>query len=296
MIDRRDFLVGAAGVGLAGCARRESQSPPAVVPAATIGADEFLRRMNDGRSAIANDTPLSDVLIHYGADPKALPPDELARHETLFRKSLDSLLLSASFRDLSPAEQADPRVQSLMLSSLDSMDDAVVGLANHLEKIPDLERRAIGKKLRAEPDLPLNLFEALDRKAKITGIDPKRRMQLRSIATQAGWRLSAQPVSLFVDEHVAKVRTIAERQNKELLTKIATAPTPGAEPASKPGETVLKVGAFLLGISLIVAFAGGLIAAPSGNVVGLVMITAGVLGAIGGLITLLVGLIIRLVA
>jgi hypothetical protein len=189
-----------------------------------------------------------------------------------------------------------------MWGSMEDMNDAVLGVADHLEKLPEARRRAIGDKLREEPDLAVSMFEAIDGHAAKMGIVPYRRMQLRSIAMQAGWRLRAQPVSLLIDEHVQKVRTIAARENQRLLQEIESAPEPTGSPAGKvPGQrtsaTVATVGAILLGCSVAVGLVGGALVAAgssSGGVmtgVGLVMITVGVLGAVGGLITLLVGAI-----
>jgi hypothetical protein len=125
-------------------------------------------------------------------------------------------------------------------------------------------------------------------------------MQLRSIASQVSWRLRSQPVSLFIDQHVDKVRSVAEYENRKLLEEIATAPPPKSaeQPKTSSGEKVARVGGILLGVSVVVGATGLLLAssASGGSVVGLVMITAGVLGAAGGLVTLLVGLIMMAAA
>jgi hypothetical protein len=291
-MERREFLrvgLAGAGIGIAGCVHPEN---PAPTPA-NESVSAFLRRVDHGRHAIAQSKPLTDVLGREGCDASRVPPKELARKEELFKKTLDALYLATSFRELPPDQQIDPRVQMLMWSSMGVMNDAVFGVADHLERLTKEERKAISDKLRDEPDLALRVFEAVDDEARAIDLDPQRRLQLRSIATQVGWRLRMQPAALFVDEHVAKVRTLAERQNRELLKAIETAPPPqGAENASpKRGGVVITIGALLLGLSIVVGAAGAVIVA-AGSLVGAFVLTAGVLGAVGGLVTLIVGLII----
>jgi hypothetical protein len=300
-MERRDFLqlgvAGGASIALGGCA-----SKPAAPPTASSNVDDFLHNVDQGLASIAVSTPLTELLVKSGKDPATLPPASLARGEQLFKNTLSALLVSASFRDLSREEQQDPRVQDVMWRSMGVMDDAVLGVADHLERLTPDERRAIGDELRAKPTLAHDVFESVDSRAAKAGIGSNRRLQLRSIASHVSWRLRSQPVSLFIDQHVDKVRTLAERENKKVLAEIATAPPPeGAElkPKSHSGEKVATVGATLLGISVVVGLAGGAIAGAStgtGVGVGLVMFTVGALGAIGGLVTLLVGLIMMAAA
>lgn len=292
-MDRRDFLrSGLAGAALVGCGRPAASPPSLGDPDARHdeSVEAFLRRIEQGRTALAGATPLADLFEARGHDRARIDHATFARNEKLFRGSLDSLLLTSAFHDLPPAHQRDHRVQRLMVDSLDGIDEAVIGVADHLEKLGPTSRKAIGERLRRDPNLALDLFDAVDAKAKAAGVDPRRRMHLRTLATQVAWRLEHQPVALFVDEHVDKVKKLAESQHVALLEKIRSET---AEPeVVPPGTTTIRVGAIMLGISVVVGLTGVAIAS-GGNIGGLFVVTAGVLGAIAGLITLLVGLIIR---
>jgi hypothetical protein len=177
---------------------------------------------------------------------------------------------------------------------LDEMDEATLGLTAHLEGLDPARRKAIQGRLRADPKLGMSIVEAFDTEASAIGVSLQRRTHLRSIATQVTWRLNAQPLSTFVDESSAKVRSVAERQYERVLTDIRAIEPGKGPPVGGRGDGAVRVGAILLGVGLGVGLVGLAVAAGGSASIGtaiggLFVVTAGALLILGGLIVLIVG-------
>jgi hypothetical protein len=182
--------------------------------------DAFLERLDHGMSAIATGNPLKDLLSksHAASVGTAPRPEDL-----LIKKSLRSLLMAGSFRDLNEAERAHPAVQSRILGSMQEMDEAVFGMTHVLESFSPSERARIRETIEADPDIAMRVAEALDTDAGTAGVSLQRRTHLRAIASQLAWRLKNQPIETAIDEYVGKVKKVSARNgySEELQRKLA---------------------------------------------------------------------------
>lgn len=291
-MDRRDFLkAGIAGLVVGGCAAQNSAAPPVAAPRPQPLTEpemrDFLANLDHGMESIDNGNPLGSVLKEAGVK---LSPDKTSQAEELYRKSLRSLLVLGSFHDLPEASRNHPEVQKRIFNALPEMDQAVMGMADHLEKLSRDDQDAIRKKLQEQPMLPTVMVDALDRDAAMLGITTQRRSHLRKLTAQIGWRLRAQPISMLSDEYLSKVRAVAEGQNRAHLQVLERASL-NVEIKESAANRVMGAGGIVLGLGI----AGTLLGASivDHDISGAFLITVGVLGILGGLITLLVGLIMK---
>lgn len=248
---------------------------------------DFLANLDHGMESIDKGNPLGSVLKEAGVK---LSPDKTTQAEELYRKSLRSLLVLGSFHDLPEASRNHPEVQKRILNALPEMDQAVMGMADHLEKLSRDDQDAIRKKLQEQPMLPTVMVDALDRDAAMLGITTQRRSHLRKLTAQIGWRLRAQPISMLSEEYLSKVRAVAEGQNRAHLQVLEGARL-NVEIKESAANRVMGAGAIVLGLGIAGTLLGASIVEHDFS--GAFLITVGVLGILGGLITLLVGLIMK---
>ncbi|MDC3954631.1 hypothetical protein [Polyangium jinanense] len=328
-MERRDFLkvgviggAGTAAVGTLGCAGTTgaAASPIAVMSPAEM--DRFLARLDGGLDALKTGEghltsmyPKLDV-----TDPK------YPKQEKLVRKTLRSLLLVGSFNDLPEEARVHPGMQARMWNGMGEMDEAMLGMTSELEALTPTERADIGLRMRKDPGLGMRIVEAIDEDAAKAGISMERRLHLRSIAAEACARMK-QSTPLLIDEYVTKVNKVAARPataaefERRLVAQMgedaffqlrertemharrwnvaSTDPTNDANgpyaPKSDPHQrssTVLSVGGILLGVGALALLIGGIcVSASLGG--GVFAMTAGAILGIAGLITLIVGSIMR---
>jgi hypothetical protein len=332
-MERRDFLTagaiagaGAMSLGSAGCAALGQDLAPPAAPLSGHDMDGFLARLDGAMGSISVGNPFSGLL------PRAAiaPADEAAyeKGQDVLRKTMRSLLLTGSFRDLPEEGRAHPGMQERMWRSMGEMDEAMLGVTDALAGLTPTERADIGRALREDPGLGMRLVEALDREGAEKGVPLSRRLHMRAIAVEVSARLK-QSAPMLIDEYVGKVRRVAARHgsNEEIERRLAAqmgdtafwamrertmAATarwnvadvrgvvvygppygmPVYGPPRKPanaGMTAITVGAVLLGIGVITASAGGIVLA-GGALGGAFAITAGAVLGLAGLITLIVGL------
>lgn len=131
---------------------------------------------------------------------------QIEANEALFRRSLSSLFLTQTFRDLPLEAQRHPRLQALMHERLPEVDQTVFDVTDMLETLDPEQRQALRRELASRPDLPLQLSEAIDERAAAAGVSSNRRRQLRSMLTQASFRLRHAAPDTLIDEYTAKVR------------------------------------------------------------------------------------------
>jgi hypothetical protein len=366
-VDRRNVLklgavAGFGGLGGAGCATVGDGSLGAAAPPIMPDLDAFLARLDRGMAAIATGNPLKDLLPKsHAAAPDAAPRPE----DLLIKKSLRSLLMAGSFRDLSEADRAHPAMQARVQGSMHEMDEAVFGMTHVLEGFTPSERARIRESIQADPDIGMRIAEALDTDAATADVSLQRRTHLRAIASQLTWRLKNQPIETAIDEYVGKVKKLSARNgySEELQRKLAAqavtslfiaqappgaapaqpgAPAPigpGGAPAAGPGPlqaapagdgpyvngpppafvyapgdqpnyalqppvaqapkggTAITVGAVLLGLGVVVGIIGVVVLSGGGGIGGGIaaafVFTQGALLLLAGLITLIVGLVLR---
>ena len=272
-------------------------------------------------------------MLPPGVPRRSLADDpELQSGDRLFRKTVRSLLLSGSFHDLSEEDRMHPGMQSRMLGSLAEMDEAMLGMNDMLAELTPTEHADLAESLRADPELGMRVVEVLDTEAGKAGVPFARRLHLRNIAVQACARLKQSP-SLFISEYNTKVEKIAarsgsvEQTQRELVSRLgeqafwayrdrlteasrrwdvalgngsASDFPPSFEPprvtqGPRRGTISVIVGASLLGLGAIITITGSILLASSGGSgIGVAIgVTVGASLALGGLITLIVGLVQR---
>ena len=263
---------------------------------------------------------------HFPLDLSAFDEQRLARwhqEEPLVRQSVRTLFVTGTFLDLPEAAQMHPGLQERMVAYMPELDDTVYAVSDHLSELSDERRRYLQRELRADPDLPLNVAASINKLATMTRLSPRRRAQVRSTMTQAGWRLREQNPSLIIDEYVDKVERFAPREatDADLLRRyqaligqnairhaqihastqytgtpsssavgqevpVATQGSGHAGPT--PGERNRRRGGKAMGLGLLV-FAGGAVVVAIGSAAGLFLMTAGFFMVSIGLITFLAG-------
>ncbi|WP_044965114.1 hypothetical protein [Sorangium cellulosum] len=324
---------GAVAVGSSGCAGLGVLAPP-VIAFSPADMQKYLDRLDHSMSAVSTTDAVAGMLPADVKNPFAASDPEFRKGDLLFRKTVRSLLLAGSFHDLSEEDRMHPGMQERMWRSLGEMDDSMLGMNDMMANLTPTERADMARALRDDPDLGMRVVETLDAEGVKAGVPLSRRLQMRAIAVEACARLKQSP-SLFIDEYNTKVRKIAARQGSieeaerrmaarmgeeaffayrdqmiesrrrwdVALAATGTAtdapPTygppayasPPREAGLKRGTVVIIVGASLLGVGAITA---GIGAAVGGA--GVYAITAGAIIGLGGLITLIVGIVQRATA
>jgi hypothetical protein len=231
-MERRDFLKASAVCGAAvasaggGCAAvGVDTATPAMSPTPFGDMDAFLAGLDKMLGEIAKGKPLKSLV---GSPEKLTSADpgsafRTPRGEQLFRKSLSSLYLVASFHDLPEEQRLHPGMQARMWRAMGDMDEAVFGTAQMLEELKPSERLELQKRLKDDPDLAMRIGEELDNSATEAGMSPERRLSIRALASHISWRLKNQSASVLCDEYVGKVRKVASRRGltEETQRKIA---------------------------------------------------------------------------
>jgi hypothetical protein len=248
-VERRDVLkigaiAGFGGLGGAGCATVGDGSLGTAAPPLMPDLDGFLARLDRGMTAIATGNPLKDLLakshVPVSGAGGAPRPEDL-----LIKKTLRSLLMAGSFRDLNEAERAHPAMQARIWGSMQEMDEAVFGMTHVLEGFSPSERAKIRETIQSDPEIGMRIAEALDTDAATADVSLQRRTHLRAIASQLTWRLKNQPIETAIDEYVGKVKKVSarngysEEMQRKLAAQVATTmfiaqPQPDAPPA-QPG-------------------------------------------------------------
>jgi hypothetical protein len=315
---RRDALKLGAGMaagmalGTTGCAlpgvRQEGDR---LVPE---DMDAFLKGWDGHLEGVGQARFVEDYAAGFLGGP--LTPEqrgELEPSETLFRKMLHTMLLTQTFRDLSDEGQRHPEVQKRMLRHAQGVHDTVFAVSGSLESLDTAQRKALQEALLEKPDLAMGIAETLDAEAARGGITGRRRIQLRSMMTQASFRLSKADPGTVIDECVSKVKRASAPGRAEMLAAQTAAQAggeaffraqaqadgqrlPGEPPAwrHEPGGGAINSGLWMMGIGA-VTFGVSAIFVNAGSFPFVFGMTAGAVLFAIGLITLIVGAIIRLV-
>ncbi len=236
--------------------------------------------------------------------------------EKQFQEILHSLLLTQSFRDLSEEGQFHPGMQQRIARNLDNIDASVFEVTETLSKLAADEKSAIRKTLREHPGLAMHIAESLDDQAALAGVSRARRTQLRSMMTQASFRMSNNDPGVIIDEYVEKVRRASEPSRADISSAEMAAASGGEafwryrdqlaaansedgsltssqfEQTSEPGSKPIRIGAKLLGISVL-TFGASALFVSMGAVIFVVGMTVGAILFAIGLITLIIGAIIK---
>jgi hypothetical protein len=327
-------LAGAGAVGstllgspLVGCVvPLASGSPPALPAPPDMNA--FCQELETKLGGISQSQFVSGFVSRAGKPPTSdAGRQRVAAGEKLFQRSLRSLYLSQTFRDLPPESQQHPELQALMRRELPEMDRSVLDMTELLERLSPAEREAARAELKRRPDLGVQIAEAVDEQAAGAGVSVNRRRQLRSMLTQASFRLRHHAPGVLIDEYTNKVRrSLASESSARALTLNVAAqatadlyfaqtgaaaepaaqptaasrlgkartpaqPPPPAPSGAHPGTGTLVTGAWMLGIGL-VTFGVSTLLVSAGAGIFLFGMTVGALMFAIGLIVVIVGALI----
>jgi hypothetical protein len=243
---------------------------------------------------------------------------------------LRTLVITQGFRDLSVESQIESDVQARMASHMDEIDATVFEVADRLAAIDAAQHARVQSALRDQPDLAMQIGEAVDAHAAAAGLSRARRRQLRTMMMQTAFRLKHEAPGTLVDAYTQKVTRMRQDGDKSALAlavserigrqafwayqkRVAQAPgaapqraAPGAAPAPAAlpiapdphphRYTVLKAGGVMMGIGAVTAGVSALILSSSGSAGFLVGITVGSILFGLGFLFLIVGAIIAAAA
>jgi hypothetical protein len=266
----------------------------------------------------------ADVGNLFALGKSADPPG--IGEERLVKKALRSLVMTGAYRELSDKAKRHDGVKARVEAVQPELDDAVLGVAALLGDLNEGDRVELQMRLKDDPKLPNRVAEWLDGAMSRMNMPTARRLRLRRLAQHVGWRLEHQPVSVLLEEYVAKVDKVSRRigYSEELKRQVATralsssllawqdpatalnqaganqaeppenaAPTVDCTTGSPRGTTAVTVGGVLLGVSGALAIGGGVALATSGLGGAVFVLTAAGVLLLAGLITLIVGLVLR---
>ena len=320
-MDRRDILkLGAAGA-LTGCAPSARISfrvppPPQMSPEdverTLAELDATLEKMSASRVA--------PELMTTAGVARTIDAAQTARGHDLTMRTLAAMHVAATFNELPETARKRDDVQRRMLRAVPLMDGAMLDMADYVGSIGPVERRALQEGLRKRPSLGMDAIGVLDEHAASMGIPTRRRMQMRTIAAHASWRMTRQSVDAMLGDTLEKVRRTRERHPPdERVARAVSAQIAEADLFDRregrahvlfatgvPGErrhrgdAVLLTGGILLGVGAAAGIAGAVIVSlPSsadmanGWIGGAVLITVGALLGLAGIICLIVGAVLK---
>jgi hypothetical protein len=186
-----------------------------VVPRATTpstdaeGGAAFLAKLDGQLAAIESADFVSRFMRkQLGRDPTGTQQAMLDEKDAMFRRMLRTLLITQGFRDQEPATQLAPDVQARMFTHMDEVGSTVFEVSDMLGSLDTAQRAKLKQKLKAQPDLPMALAEAIDAQASRAGVSAGRRLQLRQMMANATFRLKHGDPNTLIDEYVAKVERV----------------------------------------------------------------------------------------
>ena len=218
-MDRRDILKvgaltgGSLGLGAVGCGAvlegMTSVPVPSIAELQALDIDGFLKRLDTSLGYIQSSSTLAalvkhDVAAHAGSDARFEHADGLVR------KTLRTLLLTSSFKDLDEAGRLHPGVQARLCASMAEMDEAVLGMNKLTTSFTPTERADLQRELRDDPTLGPRILKALDEEGEKAGVNEVRRKHLQDVGKAALFRLR-QSTSTFIDEYDEKLTKVAAR-------------------------------------------------------------------------------------
>ncbi len=219
-MDRRDVLkLGVVAASTSGCATMVSAHPG--MTDGDMGA--FLSSLDANLDRLGNASILQRF-FEGSKKPVTQTPD-FARKEALARKTLRSLLLVGTLRELPEERMAHPGVQQRLRDSMGEFDSAMFGMTDLLETLTPTQRADIAGVLREDPDLGMKVMGAIDSEAASYGVAMEGRLKLRSLSAHATSRLKQSP-DLVIEEYVTKMHKLAarhglsEQYERELATSV----------------------------------------------------------------------------
>jgi hypothetical protein len=188
----------------AGCA-----VPQAATPRSPTAAADFLAKL-DGQLANVAGADFVDRFLRDQLKTAPTPKQQtmLQERDAMFRRMLRTLLITQGFRDEEPETQLDPRVQARMFGHMDEVGTTVFAVSDMLAGLSAEHRTKLKQTLKAKPDLPMAIAEAIDAQSAGAGVSRKRRLQLRQMMLNATFQMRHGDPNSLIDEYVAKVERV----------------------------------------------------------------------------------------
>ncbi len=205
-MNRRDLLkLGAVATSAPGCATvlNAASVVPESLTSVFAKLDAQLLRL-DGESSLSKllgDTPHAE---------KATAAPWFQEGDALARKTLKSFLIAGAFQSLTPEQWQQPLVTERLNASMADLDEAMLGMTAMLERLPQDNRKALGKALRDDPALGMRIMGAIDERAGEYGVSLDGRTKLRAASAQAVSRMRQSP-DLIIAEVTGKIRKLEAR-------------------------------------------------------------------------------------
>jgi hypothetical protein len=223
-MERRDVLkAGALGVAATavgpGCATvpHAETGAPVGASGAPSGA-EFLALL-DRQLGYIGHAHFVDEFVTQTHGPARAPEVKraVATSDDAFRRMLRTLVITQGFRDLSVETQLESDVQARMASHMDEIDATVFEVADRLAAIDAAHHARVQSALRDQPDLAMQIGEAVDAHAAAAGLSRARRRQLRAMMMQTAFRLKHEAPGTLIDEYTQKVTRMRQDGDQSAL-------------------------------------------------------------------------------
>lgn len=292
-MDRRNFVrrgaLGASGLAAVGGSPLGDSAERG--GSLLYSMDDYLAQVDAGLGRIASWTP-SIVRPELA--------DDAAGSDDLGRKILQSLYMTAMFRDLDVKDQLHPGMQRRIADMQDTMDEAFDGVNALLDRQSPQSLARVRTFLREQPELLTRIGDFLEIEGGRTGIQSQRQRRTRDTLDHVGWRLANQPPALLIEEYRGKVerleatdlesaayqRWMARQVGEEAFWELAQ------EQADLRQDRIRR-GLKNMGIGAVIGIVGGIFIAIGGDAliaVGAVTVTVGSIWLLVGLVIWLVGL------
>jgi hypothetical protein len=183
--------------------------PAATTTRSPTAPADFLAKL-DGQLAGVDGADFVDRFMRPRMETEPSPKQQamLKERDAMFRRMLRTLIITQGFRDEEPETQFDPQVQARMFSHMDEVGSTVFEVSDMIGSLSSDHRAKLKRTLKAQPDLPMAIAEAIDSQASRAGISGKRRLQLRQMMANATFRLRHGDPNTLIDEYVAKVERV----------------------------------------------------------------------------------------
>jgi hypothetical protein len=211
-IGRREALGLGIAATLEGCARQAT--PPAAIP---LEARELGRTLDDLDRTVA-------TIRARKPDPKrfGIREDETSGHD-LIAKSLATMSVVATFRELPEETRIHPEVQRRMWRALPDIADSTLETADFLDGLTTEQRKRIDERLARDANFPMRILEKLDEDAGAHDIPASHRARLRTLGAHVTWKLKNQGATAVIEEIVSKMNRIQAHRGVDIEIERAVA-------------------------------------------------------------------------
>jgi hypothetical protein len=206
-IDRRTFMknlaatlvASTAGLTLNSCGTTRAGYKPLY---GEIDHDEVLASFREQSRQISK-APNLGIMEEYFRSKKCNP--------YLIQDSIISLLAVGTFGDLPKKDREHPAAQQIIRDAHPAMDRAVLSATTFLESLSQKERIEIQETLKTHPEIIRTFQLEFDAAARQKKVAPNRLDHFNSIFNKCAWQLENQDPSLLID----KIVTMTDKTCKD---------------------------------------------------------------------------------